>query len=86
MSFASIRAKSERPGESRIRTDSQIGSITLVDTYTSQKRWYKALVLYSQQGISQGLPMSEFLYVLIQPWMLNQLLAQAARQAAKRKE
>lgn len=86
MSFASIREKSERPGETRHRFDSQIGSITLIDTYTSQKRWYKALVLYSQEGISEGLPMSEFLYVLIQPWMLNQLIAQAARRAARRKE
>lgn len=73
LKFAEIRKSSGRVGECRFRYIEEIGSITLTESFTAQKRWYKAMIAYSPEGIKKGRPQVEFLYFNIDPWMLQRL-------------
>lgn len=76
LKFAEIRKSSGRVGESRYRYIEEIGFITLMEAYTSQKRWYKAMVSYTNVGVKDfGHPQVEFLYFFIDPWSLQKLAA-----------
>jgi hypothetical protein len=71
--FAEIRKSSGRVGEHRWRYLSEIGSITLTEDYTTQKRWYRCMVAYNEKGTMKGKPPMEFLYLFIDNWMLTRL-------------
>lgn len=84
MKFAKIRA-SGRVGEICQIDIANIGSITLMETYTTQKRWYRALIAYNKFGRSQnGCPMTEFMYFYADPWVLGKLAEKAAKAAHKK--
>jgi hypothetical protein len=80
--FAEIRKSSGRVGEHRYRYLEDIGSITITEDFTSQKRWYKVMVAYNELGKKAGKPPVEFLYFFIDPWILDRLI----RVAEKNKE
>lgn len=79
LKFAEIRKSSGRVGEVRYRYLEDIGSITVTEEFTTQKRWYKCMVAYNQQGMSNGKPNVEFLYFFIDPWTLSRLMTMAER-------
>lgn len=82
LKFAEIRKTSGRVGEVRHRHLDDIGSITLTEDFTTQKRWYKAMIAYNEKGKKAGRPSVEFLYFFIDPWIMGRLL----RSAEKNKE
>lgn len=78
LKFAEIRKSSGRVGECRYRYIEEIGSVTLMESFTPQKRWYKAMIAYNGVGAKDfGRPPVEFLYFFIDPWMLQRLAAVA---------
>lgn len=78
LKFAEIRKSSGRVGESRYRYIEEIAAITLIENFTSQKRWYKAMVSYTPTGTKDfGRPPVEFMYFFIDPWSLQKLAAVA---------
>jgi len=79
LKFAEIRKSSGRVGEYRFRYLEDIGSVTLTEDYTPQKRWYKAMVAYNDFGMKSGKPPVEFLYFFIDPWILDRLIRVAER-------
>lgn len=83
MKFASIRT-SGRVGEPKWRDITQIGSVTLMEPFTPQKRWYRALVAYNAYGQEVGFPMTEFLYFFAHPWVLQQMIEKAKKPARKK--
>jgi hypothetical protein len=73
LKFAKIRESSGRVGELRYRNIEDIGHITLTEPFTAQKRWYKAMIAYSEAGQKNGKPVLELLYFFIDPWILIRL-------------
>lgn len=84
--FAEIRKTSGRVGEVRHRYLDDIGSITLTEEFTTQKRWYKAMIAYNEKGRKAGRPQVEFLYFFIDPWILTRLMKVAERQHSEDKK
>lgn len=74
LKFAEIRKSSGRVGEVRYRNIEEISSITAIEPYTTQKRWYKTMITYSEAGTKAGKPLVEFLYFYIDPWILVRLI------------
>lgn len=74
LKFAEIRKSSGRVGENRFRYLEDIGSITITEDFTPQKRWYKTMVAYNEQGMKNGKPQVEFLYFFIDAWIMERLV------------
>lgn len=83
MKFATVRT-SGRVGEPKWRDITQIGSVTLMEPFTPQKRWYRALVAYNHFGQESGYPMTESLFFFADPWVLQQMIAKSAKPPRKR--
>ena len=74
LKFSEIRDTSGRVGEMRYRYIEEIGAVTLMEKFTPQKRWYKSMVSYTEEGVKNfGRPSVEFLYFYIDPWTLQRL-------------
>ena len=76
---ANIRKSSGRVGELSYRGFEEVKNITLLESYTPQKRWYKGLVTYTEKGIKNARPEMEQLYIFFDPWILDRLISIAAK-------
>lgn len=70
---AKIRKKTGKPGEIRLIPLSHVVSVSVVDEKITQKRWYKAIVVFSPTGIEKGQPKVGLVYIYLLPTILDGL-------------
>lgn len=70
---AKIRKKSGKPGEIRWIPFDHVGSLTIVDKPTTQKRWHKTLIFFNSEGRKKGQPVAATIYIYLLPVIFQQL-------------
>lgn len=71
---AKIRKSTGRVGECRYIPVEQIGSITILENQKTQKRWYKCMVSFSEEGTKYGQPSIAIIYLYFLPALLSDLV------------
>lgn len=73
--LATIRKTTGRVGETRYVYFDQIGSITLLESRKTQKRWYKCFILFNEEGKKHGQPAMLKMYIFLPTAILDDLVA-----------